>query len=546
MPTDRSERDLAPTSNRQGAWYALAALMAVSIFINADRSLMTILVEDIKRDFAITDADIGFIFGTSISVFYALFSIPLGRLADVWNRKKLLAIGIAACGIMIATTGAARSFAALAACRIGVGVGESSAGPAAISMVADLFPARWRATAMSIMASGANVGVGIGLFAGGYALDAWNTAYPDSASAPLGLKGWQATITLLALFGLLLSAVLACLREPIRGQSDGLRTPTHPHPFRDTWQVMKTIVPGFSLVALWQLGGTRTVRVNLTAALAMGLVAYALAALTNSAAQWIALLFGMYCVTSWLQAVAFWDTVMFAMIFRCRSLSLIFLGAAFFFFVNAGVLTWIAPLFQRVHGVSASQAGLAIGLASVIGGLSGTVLGGLIADRLRPLTTKSGFHVMMGSIALVGPALVLVLSSESYRLAVAGFALYVLFSSMWFGVVLSTLSELLVPRMRATATAFYLICITFTGFALGPYTVGSLSDLFQAGGANAGPALSAALMWSLTALPFALLFVYLASRYFEDEASSVVQRAVELGEDVAVVDGRNIPRAVVP
>ena len=531
----RFEKDNVSTSNQRGAWYTLATLMAVSIFINADRSLMSILMESIKLDFGINDAEVGFIFGTAISVFYALFSIPLGRLADVWNRKKLIAIGIGACGLMIAATGAAKSFVALAVCRIGVGVGESSSGPAAISMVADIFPARWRATAMSIMASGANVGTGLGLFAGGYTLDAWTSAFPDSALAPLGLKGWQASIMVLALFGLILSAALACLKEPLRGQSDGLRIPIYPHPFRDTWEVMKTVMPGFSLRALWRLSGIRAVRANLIIAVTLSVVGYILAELTNSPAQWIALLFGVYCVASWLQAIAFRDKAMFVMIFKCKTLTLIFIGAAFFFFLNAGVLTWIAPLFQRVYGASASQAGLAIGLGSVVGGLTGTVLGGVIADRFRRFSKRSGFFVMMGSIVLMGPSLMLVLRAESYHLAVAGFALYILFSSLWYGVVFSILSELLVPRMRATATAFYLISITFTGFALGPYTVGLMSDLFQSSGVNAGEALSNGLMLSLTTLPFALFFIYLASRSFKHESSSVVKRAVALGEDVAVV-----------
>ena len=214
---------------------------------------------------------------------------------------------------------------------------------------------------------------------------------------------------------------------------------------------------------------------------------------------------------------------------------MIFVGAAFFFFVNAGVLTWIAPLFQRIHHVSASQIGLAIGLSSVIGGLVGTVLGGVIADWLRNYTKKSGFFVMMSSIVLTGLSLLSLLTAPSYDLAIVGFAFYILFSSLWFGVVLSLVSELLVPRMRATATAFYLISITFTGFALGPYTVGLVSDLFQANGSTPGESLSIALIFCLTVLPLALLFIFLASRSFEIESESVAERAMSLGEDVRLV-----------
>ena len=532
---DLIDKESIWANNSASAWNTLLALMAVSIFINADRSLMSILMENIKVDFGITDAELGFIFGTSISVFYALFSIPLGRLADVWNRKNLTAIGIGACGIMIAVTGTAKSFVALALCRIGVGIGESSAGPAAISMVADIFPARWRASAMSIMASGANVGTGLGLFVGGYTLDAWNSIYPDSRLAPFGLKGWQASILLLALFGLILSWILSALSEPKRGQSDGLEVPLYPHPFCDTWEVAKTVFPGFSLVVLWRLNGIRGVGINLIVLVGLVAAVFALSELTDGAAQWIALLFGVYCVSSWAQAISFRDTAMFNMIFKCRTLVLIFVGAAFFFFVNAGVLTWIAPLFQRIYHVSASQAGLAIGLGSVAGGLVGTVLGGVAADWLRNYTKKSGFYVMMSSIVLTGLSLLSLLMAPSYDFAIVGFALYILFSSLWFGVVLSLVTELLVPRMRATATAFYLISITFTGFALGPYTVGLVSDLFQANGSTPGESLSIALIFSLTVLPLALLFIFLASRSFEMESESVVERAMSLGEDVRLV-----------
>ena len=140
--------------------------------------------------------------------------------------------------------------------------------------------------------------------------------------------------------------------------------------------------------------------------------------------------------------------------------------------------------------------------------------------------------MMMGSIILTGLSLVSLLMTASYDFAVAGFAFYILSSSLWFGVVLSIISELLVPRMRATATAFYLISITFTGFALGPYTVGLVSDLFQASGSSSGESLAIALMFSLVVLPFALLFIFMASKTFEKESSSVVERAISLGEEV--------------
>jgi MFS family permease len=72
------------------ARYVLTLLVIVYILNFIDRQILSILAEDIKRDLGLSDADIGFLYGTAFGVFYALFGIPLGRLADSWNRVKLM------------------------------------------------------------------------------------------------------------------------------------------------------------------------------------------------------------------------------------------------------------------------------------------------------------------------------------------------------------------------------------------------------------------------------------------------------------------------
>ncbi len=113
------------------AWYALFVLVLVYIVNFIDRQILSILVGDIKRDLNVTDAQIGFLYGTAFAVFYALFGIPLGRLADSWYRGRLMAMGLALWSSMTALSGFATSFGMLAAARIGVGIGEASASPAA-------------------------------------------------------------------------------------------------------------------------------------------------------------------------------------------------------------------------------------------------------------------------------------------------------------------------------------------------------------------------------------------------------------------------------
>ncbi|TAD86045.1 MAG: MFS transporter, partial [Sphingomonadales bacterium] len=76
------------------SWYVLGVLVVVYILNFIDRQILAILAVDIKRDLGLTDGDLGFLGGAAFAVFYALFGVPLGRLADRWNRVRLLTIGL--------------------------------------------------------------------------------------------------------------------------------------------------------------------------------------------------------------------------------------------------------------------------------------------------------------------------------------------------------------------------------------------------------------------------------------------------------------------
>ncbi|NNL67927.1 MAG: MFS transporter, partial [Myxococcales bacterium] len=155
-----------PTDRRRllYASYVLTVLVIVYLFNFIDRQLPSILAERIKADMAVSDAELAYLYGTVFAVFYAIFGIPLGRLADVWNRRSLVAIGLAFWSGMTAASGLARNFTELSVARIGVGVGEASATPAAYSMLSDYFPKSLRATALSIYSSGIYLGGGLALF----------------------------------------------------------------------------------------------------------------------------------------------------------------------------------------------------------------------------------------------------------------------------------------------------------------------------------------------------------------------------------------------
>ena len=142
------ERDAAPAEPGPYAWYMLAVLVLVYVANYVDRQLLTILAPELKRDLGISDAEFGFLYGTAFGVFYALFGIPLGRLADRWSRTRLLALGLTVWSLTTALSGLSRSFAQIAAARVGVGIGEATAAPCAYSLIGDYFPPHRRATAL--------------------------------------------------------------------------------------------------------------------------------------------------------------------------------------------------------------------------------------------------------------------------------------------------------------------------------------------------------------------------------------------------------------
>src|SRR5687768_11115952 len=293
------------------AWYALFVLVLVYIINFIDRQIISILAEDIKRDLQLKDAQIGFLYGTAFAVFYALFGIPLGRLADSWYRGRLMAIGLALWSSMTALSGFANSFGMLAAARIGVGIGEASASPAAYSMISDYFPKERRATALAIYSSGLYLGGGLSLFIGGAIVQGWNASYPGGG--PLGLVGWQAAFLAVGLPGLLLALWVATLREPVRGMADGFITPSEPNPWGKFFTELSSIVPPLTIFHA-ATHGRRALVVNVVALVLIAAGAWALIALTGDTLQWLAIGLGTYAVFSWSQSLKMRDPATYKLI----------------------------------------------------------------------------------------------------------------------------------------------------------------------------------------------------------------------------------------
>lgn len=284
---DRSEQSASAYS-----WYALGVLVVVYILNFIDRQILSILAVDIKRDLALTDGQLGFLGGAAFAVFYALFGVPLGRLADRWHRVRLLTTGLVLWSTMTAFSGLARNYLTLSLARMGVGVGEATASPTAYSLISDYFPARQRATALAIYSSGLYIGGGVSLLIGAKISKVWDAAYPDGGMG--GLVGWQAAFLAVGLPGVLLALWVASLREPERlpHSEAGQR-----HPLRDFFIDLSMLLPPFILLHAMKRGAMAVV-INLVMAAAMIALALVMIELTGNVPQWSAMTFGYYAVFS--------------------------------------------------------------------------------------------------------------------------------------------------------------------------------------------------------------------------------------------------------
>lgn len=523
----------APFISTGYSLYVLAVLFLVNVFAIIDRQILTVLAEDIKADLMLSDAEIGFVYGTAISVFYAVFSIPLGRFADVGVRKNLLAFCVAAWSLMIFLTGTARNLVSFAVFRAGVGIGEAGVGPTALSMLADYFSPRWRSSAMSVFAAGVPIGAGLGMFLGGFILDWWNITFPDPDLAPFSLRGWQAAFIAIAIPGPLLALWLWTLKEPTRGQSEGITVTSPGEPFQEVGRELIAILPIVNLVAmLHRPDAARLIGLNVCMGLGIAISAVLLTVVTGSAAQWIALGIGFYCIASWAQSYSSRDPAAFAMVLKCRSLVFTYLGIAFYVFVLVGVSAWIVPLMMRMYSVNATEVGAVIGTIIALGGFFGNIAGGLIADNLERYTKRARFYVLLGSVFLTLPSILLFLHAESKASAYIFIAFFYFTSAIWYGIGPSIVTSLVMPRMRGISSAFYLIVTTLLGTSLGPYVMGFMSDLFFASGEEPGSALRLGILWGLLLLAPSAILLILAARWFPDDLKSRNERAVALGEKI--------------
>lgn len=191
------------------AWRALFILTLIYVCHSIDRSVMSIVVEPVKAEFALSDSQIGVLSGLIYAVLYAIAGVPLGYFIDRVNRRNLLAGLVAIWSGFTALCGVTQNYTQLLIARAAVGAAEAGGAPTAISMISDLFPERRRSSAISIFWVSTAIGTALSFGIGGIVAANY---------------GWRAAFLVAGAPGLFLAVLLLLtVKEPERGAADEVR-----------------------------------------------------------------------------------------------------------------------------------------------------------------------------------------------------------------------------------------------------------------------------------------------------------------------------------
>ena len=526
----------------RAGWYALFLVSSGQGLSLLDRQILSILAPSISRDLGIGDAEIGLLYGTLFALFYALFSLPLGRLVDGWIRTRLLGICILSWSLATGLAAFAQSFAVLAISRLGVGIGEGAAQPGANSIIFDTFPRNRRGTAMAAMGIATALGLGLSMALGGFVAQWWDTRYA-AGDAPLGFSGWQFAFLVAALPGLLLAWALFRMKEPLRGGMDGLPAENDAHPFKASAAVLGAVTPGANWFMLWHRNaGARQWAINLGGlALILG-VCWTMTQVTQDFSprppleafgtsldphvlQWFVVGFGAFVVLNLFQSLKLTDKPSYNVMLS-PSLLLLFVVGGLQTAINYGVMGFTPSFLIREYGLDQATTGLQFGLLAAALGVAGPVIAGPLSDFLTTrMGAKGRVWLTLASLGVSPFFGIWTYSSPDPFNFYLRFSIYSIILTLWLPPIYSLYYDLVLPRMRGMASSTYIIVSTLLGLGMGPYFVGIVSDR------NGGDLGRAIISINVVAPVIVVILVYVLTRIQRDE-DSLRERARAGGEAV--------------
>lgn len=161
-----------------------------------------------------------------------------------------------------------------------------------------------------------------------------------------------------------------------------------------------------------------------------------------------------------------------------RQPSYVFLAAGITVFGIGGyaVFAFAAPFLIRVQGLTATQAGLALGLLNGVAGVLGALGGGIATDWLARRDRRYALLLPAVGFGVTAPLLVAAWLAESGSATLALLVVPALFNALYGAPCFATAQALAPPNARAAASAIPLLGQSLIGASLGPVLVGMISD----------------------------------------------------------------------
>lgn len=525
-------------------WYVLAILVLVNMINQVDRQILSFLAPFVRSDLHLTDAQLGLLYGTAFALFYGVFGVPLSSLADSWHRVRTLWIGLLFWSSMTALSGCARNFTELSLARVGVGLGEASASPAAISLLGDYFEKQRRSTILAFYFVGTFLGIGLSLILGGAIVSAWHAAFGEEPGL-FGLRAWQATFVVIGLPGILLAAIVALtIREPGVGELEGIRTERPTRPFRAVFGEIGALIPPWSVIAIARLGGRKSATWSALIAVVVALLVVwtihftdgllpparrppvgmiGTFIVTTNVVQWVAIGIASYAIVCWAQMVRLRDRVTYSLTVGSRTYMLLVTCSALMGICQAAHYAFNFLYATRYLGFD-SKSGLLLGAIAATFGVLGVSLGGLVGDAVRKRFPSGRVYVSMIAFALVGLVGFVEYTTDDRRTFLIAYMIQNICLTFWMGPLQATSQDILLPRMRGIGFALKSLGASVVGLGLGPYVVGLISDLTGD--------LRFAILLSLLSLVPAIACLCLVARRLPRTEATLLERARRAGEVV--------------
>jgi MFS family permease len=330
------------------------------------------------------------------TLMYACVSLVAGRVADVANRPRTLAMAIMTWSMALALQASpVSSFQLVLACRMVQGVAIAFCAPQAVSLLTDTFSPKQLAAATSVYSAGLYIGTSLA-----------------SLTMLLNARiGWRATFTALASFGAILSIVIAaCVREP-RAQSaaikqqeecatdDSTLAQSRHDGSKDGDALMRSVVVGRDPV-----------------------LAHVPDGLTRLWAS-------MATLVAKVQEVC-----------GCQGIAYVLAAAGVRFCAGYAIGVWAAPYFRARFPLQQARFAFVNAMAVGMGGCLSTLMGGALTSAISPRSALAPLLIPAAGFMLAVPLWVGALFCHEFHGAMACYVLTLLVSECWIGPVMFALS----------------------------------------------------------------------------------------------------------